>query len=63
MTVETENGKLRGVRANGAVSFKGVPYAATTCGANRFKAPQPVSNWSSERDATVLWPSLPADPV
>ncbi|HSV82024.1 MAG TPA: carboxylesterase family protein [Ramlibacter sp.] len=51
VTVEIENGKLRGLRADGAISFKGVPYAANTGGANRFLAPQPVANWTGVRDA------------
>ncbi|NDZ18710.1 carboxylesterase family protein (plasmid) [Variovorax sp. WS11] len=45
MLIEVENGKLRGQRANGAFSFRGIPYAADTGGANRFRAPQPVANW------------------
>jgi len=51
VVVEIENGKLRGLRNNGAVSFKGVPYAAPTGGANRFMAPRPVANWPGVRDA------------
>ena len=50
-TVETANGKLRGARENGAVYFKGIPYAADAGGANRFMAPQPVANWSGVREA------------
>jgi para-nitrobenzyl esterase len=49
--VETEGGRLRGLRHNGAVSFKGVPYAADTGGPNRFMAPQPVQPWTGVRDA------------
>lgn len=49
--VEVENGKLRGSQANGAMSFKGIPYAADTGGANRFMAPRPVVNWKGVRDA------------
>ncbi|MDQ8729758.1 carboxylesterase family protein [Bradyrhizobium sp. LHD-71] len=51
VTVEIESGKLRGTRENGAINFKGVPYAADTSGANRFMAPRPVANWSGTRDA------------
>jgi para-nitrobenzyl esterase len=51
VTVEMENGKLRGMRDNGAISFKGVPYAAPTGGRNRFMAPQPVASWTGVRDA------------
>ena len=52
VTVKVRNGILRGAHGHGAVSFKGVPYAASTAGANRFKAPQPVADWTGERDAT-----------
>ncbi|MBO0144630.1 carboxylesterase/lipase family protein [Agrobacterium sp. Ap1] len=52
ITVKIRNGVLRGAQGHGAVSFKGVPYAASTAGANRFKAPQPVADWTGERDAT-----------
>ncbi|MEI1251189.1 carboxylesterase/lipase family protein [Rhizobium aouanii] len=52
ITVKITNGILRGAAAKGAVSFKGIPYADTTAGANRFRAPQPVPHWSGERDAT-----------
>ncbi|EJL22724.1 carboxylesterase/lipase family protein [Novosphingobium sp. AP12] len=53
VTVRIRNGVLRGARGSGTVSFKGIPYADTTIGANRFKAPQPVRNWPGERDATT----------
>jgi para-nitrobenzyl esterase len=51
MTVETADGKLRGVREGGVVSFKGVPYAAPTGGRNRLDAPQPAAPWTGVRDA------------
>ena len=34
-------GQLRGAEKNGALSFKGIPYAAAPFGDNRFAAPQP----------------------
>lgn len=51
VTAEIRNGKLQGVDEGGAVSFKGIPYAADTGGANRFLAPQPVRDWAGVRDA------------
>lgn len=51
MIIEIESGKLRGRRAGGALSFRGIPYAADTGGRNRFEAPQPVANWAGVRDA------------
>ena len=52
VVVEIANGKLGGLRDKGALSFKGIPYAADTGGANRFMAPRPVADWSGVRDAT-----------
>jgi para-nitrobenzyl esterase len=52
--VETENGKLRGICMRGTISFKGIPYAATTGGPHRFMAPQPVDDWAGVRDALEL---------
>jgi para-nitrobenzyl esterase len=49
--VETANGRLQGLRGDGAVSFKGIPYAADTGGRNRFMAPRPVASWTGVREA------------
>lgn len=49
--VEIEHGKLLGQHAGGALSFKGIPYAANTAGPNRFMAPRPVEAWAGVRDA------------
>jgi para-nitrobenzyl esterase len=46
----TKYGKIRGT-ANGTIKvFKGVPYGASTAGANRFMPPQPPVPWSDVRD-------------
>jgi para-nitrobenzyl esterase len=46
----TKYGKIRGT-ANGTIKvFKGVPYGASTAGANRFMPPQPPAPWSDVRD-------------
>ncbi len=52
LVVETSDGKLRGRRNTAAVSFKGVPYAASTGEGHRWMAPQPVVAWLGVRDAT-----------
>ena len=52
VTVATSKGALRGFRrtAGGPVHFRGIPFAATTAGENRWKPPQPVEAWEGERD-------------
>ena len=58
-TLKTANGTLRGSRSNGVLAFRGVPYADTTAGGNRFMAPQPVKPWQDERDAETLGSMCP----
>ena len=49
--VNVPGGDIRGyVDENGVMTYKGVPYGATTEGENRFKAPQPVVAWTGIRD-------------
>lgn len=52
----TTKGSVKGLRsASGtAMTWYGVPYAASTAGANRWKAPQPVAAWRGTRNATVV---------
>ena len=52
---ETASGRVRGVRRDGAISFRGIPYAA----APRFAAPGPVPSWAGVREATEPWPAAP----
>ncbi|HTW72442.1 MAG TPA: carboxylesterase family protein [Acetobacteraceae bacterium] len=49
--VEIASGKLRGSILDGVAAFRGVPYGASTGGANRFMPPRPVAAWSGVRDA------------
>lgn len=57
--VESTSGRLRGVRQRGAFAFRGVPYAATTEGANRFRPPVRTRSWAGVRDASMGGASAP----
>jgi para-nitrobenzyl esterase len=50
--VETATGKVRGTVQTGIHSFKGVPYGASTAGANRFMPPVKPRPWTGVRECT-----------
>lgn len=56
---ETTLGRVRGTRNQGVYAFKGVPYAASTAGANRFRPPVPRQPWTGIRDALTGGASAP----
>ncbi len=49
----TEYGQVRGMILRGIHEFRGIPYGASTAGANRFMPPQPPARWEGVYDA--LW--------
>jgi para-nitrobenzyl esterase len=52
--VEVDNGFLQGARISlDLILFQGIPYADAPIEANRWRAPQPVQDWSGIRDASV----------
>src|SRR5512143_2119463 len=53
VTVETRRGKLRGLRQDGALSFRGIPFAQPPVGDLRWRAPRPPLPWDEVRDATA----------
>jgi para-nitrobenzyl esterase len=53
MRVDTDAGALRGIADNGVVRFLGVPFAAPSTGAMRFRRPQPIEPWRGVRDALM----------
>src|SRR5436190_22613028 len=54
--VKTAYGRLRGTRKGDLITFKGVPYAGSVSGENRFKAPPPLVPWTGVRDALTPGP-------
>jgi para-nitrobenzyl esterase len=59
LDVLTDNGMVHGASAAGVRSFLGIPFAATTGGANRWKPPQPAAAWTTTLNATALGPICP----
>jgi len=57
--VSIAQGALEGVRANGAASFKGIPFAAPPVGDNRWRAPGLRPTWSGVRAADAYGSSCP----
>jgi carboxylesterase type B len=60
--VGTRSGRLRGHVSNGISAFKGVRFAASPFGANRFRPPNPVEPWDGVRDALTFGPKSPQVP-
>jgi para-nitrobenzyl esterase len=59
---ETTFGKIRGTAQNKIFTFKGVPYGASTAGANRFLPPQKPQKWAGVRDAFEIGLRSPQPP-
>jgi para-nitrobenzyl esterase len=57
--VQTTAGKVRGSVENGAVVFRGIPFAKPPVGALRFLAPEPTEPWDGVREATAFGPQAP----
>lgn len=57
--VEIDSGKIYGFVRNGIVTFKGIPYGASTEGKNRFMPPQKPAPWAGVRSALYWGPVSP----
>ncbi|MEY4760611.1 MAG: hypothetical protein RLZZ200_467, partial [Pseudomonadota bacterium] len=53
VVVRTESGRVAGSVEQGVTSWKGIPFAASPSGENRWRAPQPVAPWSDVRQTTA----------
>ena len=51
--VEIESGKISGAESEGVHAFKGIPYGASTAGANRFMPPKKAEAWTGVRECTA----------
>ncbi len=59
LVVETHRGKIRGGLSDTIKVFKGIPYAGTPDGNNRFHPPRPAKSWAGIRDTLAYGPKCP----
>jgi para-nitrobenzyl esterase len=57
--VVTDQGAVRGVFRNGALEFRGIPYAESTAGEFRWTLPRPRTPWKGIRDASKFGSACP----
>lgn len=55
--VRIQSGLVQGVRENGLTVYKGIPFAAPPVGKLRWRAPQPVKNWTGVLHADHFGPT------
>jgi para-nitrobenzyl esterase len=60
---QTTAGKVRGFMNGPVHVFKGIPYAASTAGENRFAPPRKRESWSGIRAALELGAKAPQNPT
>ncbi|MCL2492692.1 MAG: carboxylesterase family protein [Clostridiales bacterium] len=57
--VQTTYGAVRGERRDGVSIWRGIPYAASPAGSQRFQKPQPPERWKGVRGAMAFGPACP----
>ena len=60
--IQISSGKVRGLVRNGVNQFWGLPYGASTEGANRFMPPVKPAPWAAVRDCFQVGHRAPQDP-
>ena len=60
--VEIATGRVRGYVRKGIYTFKGIPYADTTAGTNRFMPPQKARAWTGLRSSMQFGDVCPQPP-
>ena len=60
--VSTTSGRIRGVVQERVNAFYGIPYGASTTGANRFMPPQKPQPWTGVRECVAYGPRSPQGP-
>jgi para-nitrobenzyl esterase len=55
--IVTESGAISGIRGDGLIVYKGVPFAAAPVGDLRWRAPVPVAPWTGTRKADAFAPA------
>jgi para-nitrobenzyl esterase len=56
LVARPDSGALRGIEGDGAMAFRGIPYAAAPVGDLRWRPPQPAAARTGVRDATAYGP-------
>jgi para-nitrobenzyl esterase len=60
--VETDSGKIYGYLGDGVITFKGIPYGASTEGSGRFMPPSKPAPWPGVRSA-LYWGPVSPQPI
>ncbi|WP_186764256.1 carboxylesterase/lipase family protein [Arthrobacter yangruifuii] len=62
LTVQTADGRVRGMVAHGVRTWRGIPYAAPPTGDLRLRLPRPPEPWEGALEATAFGPVPPQEP-